>query len=143
MQVMTQIDADVPEGWEVQVTTEGMVRVLDLNHPGTDIARVLAFCTLEEAPSVVLALAAAVEAQTERWVPVELGESSNIKGASYFEARAQLRVTFHNGRTYEYFGVEPAVVETWRRAPSVGQFFNQVRRKAEDYPCRELTETPH
>lgn len=55
--------------------------------------------------------------------------------AGYDPENAILRITFRNGVTYEYLGVNPRVWSTFQRAPSPGMFIDQVLNQ---YPYRPM-----
>lgn len=57
--------------------------------------------------------------------------------AGYDPDNAIMRITFRNGVTYEYLGVSPRVWSTFQRAPSPGQYINQVLNQ---YPYRPMEE---
>lgn len=57
--------------------------------------------------------------------------------AGYDPNNAIVRVTFRNGVTYEYLGVSPRIWSTFQRAPSPGQYINQVLNQ---YPYRPMLE---
>lgn len=54
-------------------------------------------------------------------VPVS---SSNLRAVGYDADSATLRVAFHGGGVYDYFGVPPGVHDGLMRAPSKGTFLN-------------------
>lgn len=57
--------------------------------------------------------------------------------AGYDPNNAIIRVTFRNGSVYEYLGVSPRIWSTFQRAPSPGQYINQVLNQ---YPYRPALE---
>lgn len=57
--------------------------------------------------------------------------------AGYDPKNAILRVTFRNGVTYEYLGPSPRQWSAFQRAPSPGQYINDV---LEQYPYRPVEE---
>lgn len=50
-------------------------------------------------------------------------ESSNLGGISYDEESRVLRIDFHTGTRYHYFGLEPEKVRELLTADSKGSFF--------------------
>lgn len=67
--------------------------------------------------------------------PINIKESSNIKGASYNAMAQVLDITFKNGRTYEYFDVPQSLVDEFIAADSSGKFF--FARIKSNYTGRE------
>ena len=62
-------------------------------------------------------------------------ERPRTVAAGYDPKNSILRITFRNGVTYEYLGVSPRVWSTFQRAPSPGQYINQVLNQ---YPYRPM-----
>lgn len=61
--------------------------------------------------------------------------STAIAAINYFADTLELDVSFvGSGKTYTYSGVEPEVLQGFRRARSKGAFFN--RRIRDHYPTR-------
>lgn len=56
------------------------------------------------------------------WQAYPYFESSNLASARYDNAELVLEVTFHNGGTYQYFGVPAHVAESFGQADSKGGF---------------------
>lgn len=48
--------------------------------------------------------------------------SSNIRSARYDDEAQVLEITFHNGGTYEYYGVSERTAEEFERAGSKGGY---------------------
>lgn len=62
-------------------------------------------------------------------------DSGNLKSASYQPASGVLEITFHDGSTYKYPGVEPTLYEdlttaTEGKLGSAGAFFRKYIRNA-------------
>jgi KTSC domain-containing protein len=66
-------------------------------------------------------------------MPLTLVHSTAFHAVAYNVAARILYVHFHDGRTYQYFGVPAAVHAALLRAPSKGAFFNHAIR--ERFPC--------
>ena len=67
--------------------------------------------------------------------------STAIAAFNYFPDTQELDVSFvGTGKTYTYSGVEPEVLQSFRRARSKGSFFN--RRIRDNYPTRIKTRDP-
>jgi hypothetical protein len=60
--------------------------------------------------------------------------SSLVQRLCYDEARSYLVVDL-NGTYYHYCAVDPATVEAWRSAPSLGRFYN-ANIKGGAFDCR-------
>lgn len=50
--------------------------------------------------------------------------SSNVARIGYDNVAGILEVTFHNGSTYHYYDVPQHIWESFKAAPSQGQFLN-------------------
>lgn len=61
--------------------------------------------------------------------------SSLVKRLCYDEARAYLIVDL-DGTYYHYCAVDPATVEAWRSAPSLGRYYN-ASIKGGAFDCRD------
>ena len=62
--------------------------------------------------------------------------STVIKAFDYDPAAQRLAVTFRTGRHYIYLGVPQEIVTGFRRAPSLGEYFNATIR--DHYPFERL-----
>lgn len=51
--------------------------------------------------------------------------STNINDISYDEKTRTMSVTFHDGKTYQYFDVPPGVYERFISSASKGSYFAQ------------------
>lgn len=60
-------------------------------------------------------------------------ESSSLAGFGYDPKRRTLRVRFHSGEIYDYFGVPPREAEGLQAAESKGRFFLSHIRGRFDY----------
>lgn len=60
-------------------------------------------------------------------------DSSNIAAIDYEDSIDRLRIYFHSGYAYEYFGVPAHTVEQFLKAPSVGRYFIKYIRDAYSY----------
>jgi hypothetical protein len=60
-------------------------------------------------------------------------ESSNIAAIDYEDSIDRLRVYFHSGYAYDYFGVPKNIVNGLMTASSVGRYFHQNIRNKYDY----------
>lgn len=49
-------------------------------------------------------------------------DSSNITSGSYDPDSRTLEITFHHGKTYRYFDVEPETWQDLQEAPSAGSY---------------------
>ena len=54
-------------------------------------------------------------------IPVQ---SSSISAIGYDEETETLKVTFVNGRSYEFSNFPPDEFEAFKNAPSIGSYFN-------------------
>jgi hypothetical protein len=61
--------------------------------------------------------------------------STNIAAVAWDPETKELRVEFIRGRTYVYEGVDANTAEGFLRAPSAGQYLNQMIKNA--YPYSE------
>lgn len=59
--------------------------------------------------------------------------SSNIDEATYDEDTQTLTVSFSSGSTYDYHNVDRAVWQSFKNAPSAGQFFQRTIRGFYNY----------
>ena len=55
---------------------------------------------------------------------LSMSPSSNLKDAEYDEQSRTLTVTFHDGRSYKYSGVDAETARGLESAPSSGEYFN-------------------
>ena len=62
-------------------------------------------------------------------MPKQAIESEAIEAVDYDPRSEILRVTFHNGRSYEYLGVPPEEFRNFMNAESRGTYMNQVIKR--------------
>lgn len=67
---------------------------------------------------------------------METIESEAINAVGYDDGRRILRVTFHNGKSYEYLDVPPEEYRDFMNAESRGAYMNQVIKRK--YEWREV-----
>ena len=60
-------------------------------------------------------------------------DSSHLESAAYNDQTSSLDVTFKNGRTYRYSGVEPIVASNLASAKSPGSFFHAQIKNSYDF----------
>lgn len=71
--------------------------------------------------------------------PLQIADSSHVKGASYDSDTQELAVTFPGGSTYVYSGIPPEIAADFSAAPSAGSYLHKVIKAAPDkYPYRKL-----
>jgi hypothetical protein len=66
-------------------------------------------------------------------------ESEAISAVGYESATQTLRITYRNGRTYDYADVPPEEFSEFMNAPSRGAYANQVIKPK--YKYREISTT--
>lgn len=91
------------------------------------------FITPSEAETVDVKYQGPVSLETFDCAPIK--ESSLVKRLCYDEARSYLVVNL-DGTYYQYCAVDPATVEEWRSAPSLGRFYN-ANIKGGGFDCRD------
>lgn len=69
-------------------------------------------------------------------LPVE--NSSNIEAAGFDAESSTMRVRFKGGKTYDYFGVDTAVFDTFLESPSKGTYLASVIKPA--HPASIVTD---
>jgi len=67
-------------------------------------------------------------ADQPREIPLTPVESSNVEAIGYDPESKRARVRYKGGATYLYEGVEPALYETIRSAPSIGRAIGALKR---------------
>ena len=65
-------------------------------------------------------------------------DSEAIEAVGYEPAKQILRITYRNGRTYDYSGVLPEELDEFMSAPSRGAYANHVIKPK--YKCRRVFE---
>ena len=55
---------------------------------------------------------------------LDIAPSSNLQSADYDDQARTLTVTFHDGRSYKYSGVDADAARGLESAPSSGEYFN-------------------